>query len=137
VSEEKLDRILALLEGLDEEQLYQRVKARLAEEAPALLKVLTVTPQIQLEEKFETIEVDGKTPKGRVARLILDGWFDTPKNANKATEEINRRGGALVAARVYEACDALVALGFLYKQKLANRSYAYVVVEGMKANVRA
>ncbi len=136
-TQEKLDRILELLAAQpDEEAMYQRIKARLSKEAPQILEVLVERPQIRVETQVEKIKIDGKSPKGFIARLILDGWFSAPKNGNQTYEEVKRRGGgAHASARIYEACDALVALGFLYKTKTSNRSNAYVAVEGMDKHV--
>lgn len=120
---------------LDEEALYQRFKARLAKEAPAILKVLGAKPEIRIEDRIEVIEMDGKTAEGRVARLVHDGFFDAKRKAGEAEAEINKRGGNLEGITVYKAIETLVEKGFLWREKLSNRAVVYSAVDGMKQNI--
>jgi hypothetical protein len=117
--------------AIDEEALYQRFKARLVKEAPALLRVLVVKPEIDVRIERQKIEVDLKSARGMIAKLIADGFFDSTLSANAAWKETKRLwnyGGN--SARIYEQCDALVALGFMTKE-----SDGYRAVPDMKVNV--
>ena len=54
----------------DEEGLYQRFKSRLAQEAPALIKVLAISPEIQVTFERRTYEYDAGTAKKRANRIL-------------------------------------------------------------------
>lgn len=106
----------------DEEALYQRFKARLVKEAPAVLKVIGRIPEIEVTDVREVLELDGKTLRGRLALLITKGFFDEPKTGNAAYNELQRLGVATSKPNVYRECDKLAEAGFLTKE-----------VEGYKA----
>lgn len=115
----------------DEEALYQRFKSRLTKEAPKLLQILGIAPEISVSNERETIEVDGKSLRGRLAMLISKGWFDEPHNASMAWTELKRTGKDPGKPNVYKECDRLVEIGFLTKE-----SEGYQVVPGMKSSIR-
>lgn len=115
----------------DEEALYQRFKQRLMREAPALLKVLSIKPELQFHETREVIEVDGNTLRGRLARMIHAGWFDEPKTASAAYTELQRNGFGTAKPNVYKECDRLAEMGFLTKE-----ATGYQAVAGMKPSIR-
>jgi hypothetical protein len=118
--------------NFDEEALYQRFKARLAKEAPAIIKLLVEAPEIEIAEQRTVIEVDLTSAKGMVAKLILDDFFKDVISANAAWKECQRRWNYKGNnARVYEQCDALTSLGFLTKE-----SGGYQVVAGVKSRIR-
>lgn len=114
----------------DEEALYQRFKARLVKEAPVLLRVLSIAPEIEVSETRETIELDGKSLRGRMALLITRGFFDEPKVGNAAFNELKRLGVAVAKPNVYRECDKLAEMGFLTKEALG-----YQTVAGMKSRI--
>lgn len=116
--------------SIDEEQLYQRFKARLAAEAPAILKVLLQNPKIQIDYVPETIEVDGKTLRGRLARLIKEGLFDEPQTTGTVSAELTKRGFSNAASNVSRELGELAEMGFLTR----NNKW-WQVVESMKQNV--
>lgn len=112
------------------EQLFRTIKRRLIAEAPTLLKVLATKPEIDVEVTRETVQIDGKTWLGRVAQLVAEGWFDSPRKGQVVFEEAKRRGATGVGPRAYEACDKLLGMGFLTKE-----SDGYLAVKGMKVNI--
>lgn len=114
----------------DEEALYQRFKARLMKEAPALLRVLATVPEIEIQESRETIEIDGKSVRGALAKLIARGFFDSLKNGNQAFNELQRIGISVSKPNAYKECDKLTSMGFLTKE-----DGGYLAVENMKANI--
>src|SRR5205807_7742596 len=114
----------------DEETLYQRFKARLMKEAPALLRLLSVVPEIEILESRETIELDGKSIQGQLAKLISRGFFDEAKNGNTVFNELKRVGASVAKPNAYKGCDKLTAMGFLTKE--AN---GYQAVAGMKSHI--
>jgi len=99
------------------EDLYQAIKTRLAKEAPALLKVLTLKPGLEVEIRRETVTVDGSTWLGRTAQLVAEGFFKTPKKSGEVFKEAARRGARGIPARADEACKALLAKGFLSREE--------------------
>jgi hypothetical protein len=103
---------------LDEETLYQRFKARLTKEAPSILKVLVTKPELRIEEVTEIIEVDIKTARGMVAKLIQEGFVDDIVSANVIHKELKRRWDYRSSSvRIYEQCAALTSMGFLTKEE--------------------
>jgi hypothetical protein len=116
---------------IDEEGLYQRFKARLAKEAPALVKVLVHEPEINVEIERVTITADGTTAYGLLARLIAQGYFDEQKSATAAWKEMQRLGFKGISARVYEQLPKLTEQGFLTKEG----KDGYRAVKGMKVNI--
>lgn len=144
--EEKLDQLITLMTAgavvaptppaavpngqIDEEALYQRFKARLAKEAPALLKVLSLKTELQVTVERQVIEIDGKTVRGRLAKLVADGWFDQMKSGHAAYVELERTGGAGAKPNVYKALDYLSEIGIVTKE-----TNGYQVVPGAKINI--
>jgi len=143
-TEEKLDTLIELLSRgpqqaaaptshptptSDEEALYQRFKARLLRE-PAVLKVLATVPEIEIAESRETIEIDGKSVRGQIAKLIVRGFFDEPKNGNTVFNELKRIGVSVAKPNAYKECDKLNAMGFLTKE-----DSGYQAVANMKSRI--
>jgi hypothetical protein len=145
-TEEKLDILIGLLTKqatptaleatfappAEEEALYQRIKARLVKEAPAILQILKTAPEIEIRETREVIEVDGKSLRGRIASLIARGFFDKPVSGNAVFNECKRIGHATAKPNVYKECDRLTEMGFLTKEGEAG----YQAVANMKTSIR-
>jgi hypothetical protein len=98
---------------IDEEQLYQRIKARLTAEAPALIKLLVETPEISVKVERTTIEADGKSLFGRIALLVRNGFLDQPVTNSVIAKELGRIGAQTHPARTKEALAKLQQLGFV------------------------
>lgn len=124
------------------EELYQAIKERLAVDAPRLLKILLVKPEIEVEVVRETVRVDGKTLKGRVARLIADGFFDTGRLQSHVIAELERHGlGVSDKKNLPRDINSLVEMGFLTiedgKDNNGRARKAYQAVRDMKVNIVA
>lgn len=120
-------------ETFDNERLYQAFKARLIEEAstdPVLLRVLTERPQIEVQVKRVTLQIEGKSLKGRIAQLIAAGFFKETRTQAETQKELQRTGPSLHPANLMRALDALVSDGFLTDE---GRSFREVA--GMKVNI--
>jgi hypothetical protein len=113
----------------DVDALYAEFKRRLLVE-PAVLRVLSLKPTIDVETKRETVRVDGTSWLGRVAGLVADGFFDSPQRSGVAYREAVRRGATGIAARADEACKKLLAMGFLTRE-----DEGYKAVKGMQVNI--
>lgn len=125
-------RLASSLTG-DEEAVYQRFKARLIQEAatePAILKILTNRPELLVEVEKITVTADGNSLRGRVARLIANGFFDEVVTASAAYTELVRQGFKCAKPGVYKECDNLAGMGLLTKEKAG-----YKVAPGAKVNI--
>lgn len=78
-----------------EEALYQRFKRRLIDECktdPVLLRLLTLRPEIILELEPREVRVDGATLRGRIAKLLAAGWFQSGRATGAVRKELTRTG---------------------------------------------
>jgi hypothetical protein len=98
---------------------------------PTLLRISLAHPEMEITMTRHTVTQDGSSSLGLVARLLKGGFFDKTITATAAWHEMKRYGFAGVSARAYEACDKLVGMGFLTKEK-----DGYRAVAGRKADVR-
>jgi len=122
-------------ETMDNETLYQAIKARLLAEAaddPRILEVLVQQPEIRVRIARHTIEVGDDTLRGRLALLIHEGFFDEAKESGKAFAEVTRRGFKTAHPNVSRELQELARMGFLTR---SNKWYA--AVAAMKRNVVA
>ena len=122
-------------ETMDNEALYQAIKARLIAEAtedPRILEVLVRQPEIRVKIARHTIEVGDDTLRGRLALLIHEGFFDEAKESGKAFAEVTRRGFKTAHPNVSRELQELARMGFLTR---SNKWYA--AVAAMKRNVVA
>lgn len=117
--------------GDDEEALYQRFKARLVAEAPTILTVHLEAPEIRVQETRETIEADGNTPRGRVARLIASGYFDEAKKPGTVRAEMVRTGSDPGSNLGRDHLDKLVIMGFLTRE-----GDGYIVAPAAKSRIK-
>ena len=115
---------------VDTGELYQTILARLLKE-PAIIKLQTRKPELQVTETREIIDLSDTTLRGRLAKLIAKGFFDEPKNGNTAFNELKRLGFPTAKPNVYRECDALTAMGFLTKE-----ASGYQAVSDMKVNLK-
>lgn len=116
----------------DFEAMYGTIRDRLLEDAPAILQIALEQPAIEVSVKRNVIQTDGSTLRGRIALLIVDGYFDEPVGGTKVWKELQRRGfnGANNTGR---ELDGLSELGFLTHEA----GEGYKVVSGMKKNIKA
>jgi hypothetical protein len=74
----------------DFEQLYQSILQRLKQEAPAVLKLLTIEPELEVQIERKVIQVNGADPKGRVARLIAGDFFEKATEEGRTVADVHR-----------------------------------------------
>jgi hypothetical protein len=119
-----------------EEELYQKFKARLLSElrteAPALLKVAATAPELAVTVTREVIEIDGKSLRGRVARLIADGYLDAGKTNGEVTREITRTGPEAHPSNVLKEIKGLIEKGFVHKTEGGR----FIMAPGAKVNIK-
>lgn len=118
--------------NLSMEDCVKQVRERLLRE-PALIKLAMSTPEIEVTVTRETIALDHSTPKGRLAWLISDGFFDTPRTTPDLTPEFRRRGWMAMTGRPIPLgpilCN-LTEMGFLTLEE-----EGYQAVKDMKVRI--
>jgi hypothetical protein len=119
----------------DEDALYERILSRLRREAPHVLKVLASRPELKIEVETVLIVADGSSLRGRIARMLQEGFFKDPgKNGSVVQTELTRRGFDCARPGVYKECDALAEMGFLTKE-YSGKNVSYVEVPDMKVQI--
>lgn len=112
--------------------IYNYVKERLAREAPALLKVLQIEPEIEIKVTREVVEVDLTSTRGMMALLLHEGFMDKPIKSQAVWHELKRRWNFKgIAARAHEQLEWLASRSFLTKE-----ADGYKAVPAMRKNVR-
>jgi len=98
-----------------EEDQYQKWKTRLIaelrQEAPALLKVLGTSPELEVTIERKVVEINTSTLRGRLAQLVAEDFFAEPQTGHKAFVELKRCGFATSKPNVYRELHGLAALG--------------------------
>lgn len=97
----------------DFEEFYQKTVARLRQEAPELIQVLAISPEIEVTFERKTFEYDAGSPKGALMRLIAEGWLDEPGSPNKLYVELRRLGVSVAKPTVYGWCKEFSKSGLL------------------------
>jgi hypothetical protein len=113
------------------EELYQKILSRLVRDVPSnpqILRLMATQPEILVQVKKTTLEIDGQTLKGRLARLIVEGFFQNAATGHAAYQELVKRGASTAKPNVYRGLDELATMGFLLK--IPNEGY--VAAPGMK-----
>lgn len=118
----------------DFEATYAAIKARLLSDLPteqALLRLLVLKPELMVEVTRQVIHVDGKTLRGRIARLVADGFFGSARTSAQVLEELLKRGADRPSnIELGNEMKALCDMGFFTRD---NKWYS--LVDGMKVNV--
>jgi hypothetical protein len=109
------------------------VKERLLADASVdarVLDILVKQPELRVKIERQVISVDGDDLQGRLARLILEGWFDEAKTSGNVQAELTKRGFNTAAPNISRELANLARMGFLTRD---NKWYR--VVESMKRNI--
>jgi hypothetical protein len=114
----------------DEDALYQRFKARLVEEAPAMVAVLIKQPEIAVKVEIERVDMGGKSLDGRVALLIHRGFMDAERKTGEVYAELKRTGPETNNKSLSNTLADFVRMGFLTRE-----GKSYKAVAGMKRNI--
>jgi hypothetical protein len=100
----------------DSEAIYQFVKQRLATDAPALLRVVTIRPEMEVQVQRRTVTMDGSSTRGRLAKLVSLGFLNDTRRFSECLREIERTGPRVNNKSLAMAFKELVAAGFLTKE---------------------
>lgn len=110
--------------------LYEDFKRRLLAE-PAVLRVLSMKPEMIVEVERKTVTVDGTSVKGRVAKLLASGFFKTAQGQGDTRTALRRTGPDINTGTLSKVFAELLADGFLEKYGATK----YVEVPDMKVNI--
>ena len=117
-------------DGNDTERIYQAFKARLIEEAPAVIRILVDRPEIEVTVQRRVIEVDGDGLRGRIGRFLKEGFFDQPRTPSMLIAELAKRGFSTAPPNISRELGELTSMGFLTRD---NKWYR--VVSEMRVNL--
>lgn len=117
----------------DLERAYEVFKARLVAEAPGILEVLTIRPELIVRVQRQTITVDGETLRGRIAALIAGGFIDEAQTTSTVMAELSRRGFGTAAPNVSKELGELARMGFLTRDNKWYRAVADMRVNIVEA----
>jgi hypothetical protein len=123
-------REYSLEESMDAERMYQAIKERLIREAPKIISLLRVKPEIDVEVKREKIVLTTKTTKGRVAALIAEGFFAERRGNSEVKAKLAEQGWSEAPPNISNAFKDLTRMGFL--RDVGGR---YQEVADMKVNI--
>lgn len=112
------------------EQTYQAFKARLIADMPALLRVLTNAPELEVAVARRTVEANGQSLKGRIALLLKQGFFSEVRSNNAVVKELGRTGKQVHPSNSLRELRDLLADGFL-----TDEGTGYRAVDGMQVRV--
>jgi hypothetical protein len=129
-----LPRVFTAGETMENEHLYQAIKARLIAELPEdsrVIAVVTARPELRVEVERHVIKVDGASLRGRIARLIAEGFFAQARTSAQVLDELLRRGADRPSnIELGSELKALCEMGFFTRD---NKWYS--LVAGMAVNV--
>lgn len=91
---------------------------------PQALSVIVCDPQIRIHHQPVELRIDGDSLRGRLARLIQEGWFDEARNGNAAFNELKRRGARIAKPNVYRELDKLSEWGFVTREPAGYQAVA-------------
>lgn len=112
------------------EAIVTLVIERLRTMEPKLLKVLLERPEMKVEMKKETITADGRSLRGRIARMIMAGDFGGDGlNGKAATRALIDAGFKCAHPQVYAELDELTEMGFLRTFKRSDGERRYVTAD--------
>lgn len=117
--------------GETDEALYQAIKARLLEEAPALLRLILQRPELEVSVQRRVVEAEGDSTLGRVARLIKADFLADSRRFGEILRELERTGTRVNNKSLSVALKELVVAGFLTKESVDR----YRAVPDMKVRV--
>lgn len=111
------------------EQIIDELRRRVKDE-PGLVRVLVDKPQLEVKIQRRTIEVDGATLRGRITKLLAEGFFDDGATNSGTRTALKRTGPDTNNANIGNVLNELLRWGFLTLE-----GDRFVAVKGMKVNI--
>lgn len=121
---------VSLADTMVNERLYQAIKDRLVKEAPGILKVLAIKPELEVRVERRVIQMDDTNFRGRIARMLAAGFYDQGATNSATRKELARTGKDMDNKSIWTFLEQLKGMGFLTKD-----GDRYVAVPGMKVNI--
>jgi len=117
-----------------DDSLYQAVKARLIAELPTdprVMEIVLARPELRVKVQRHILTIDGRSLRGRIARLIADEYFDQARTSANVLDELLKRGADRPSnIELGTELKALCDMGFFTRD---NKWYS--LVPGMKVSV--
>jgi hypothetical protein len=98
--------------GFSLDEIWAEVKRRAVAD-PSVLKILTSKPEIEVLVERKTIQIDGSSLKGRVARLIAQGFMREGVTHGATRTELKRTGPDVNSGNLSTVFKDFVRDGFL------------------------
>jgi hypothetical protein len=114
----------------EREAMYDWIVAK-AQKDPGVLRFLTIRPEIQVDISRKFIVLSDSSLKGRVALMIVDGFFDSGVTGYQVWQYLSAHGVACGKPNAYTACAELCNMGFLVKESKGDATN-YKRVLGLK-----
>lgn len=79
----------------DKEKLFEQFKTWLLKDLdvdPVFVKLLANVPEMEVQFTSNKVTLTDDTMRGRVARLMAQGWFDTTRTVGGCRTELKRTG---------------------------------------------
>jgi len=104
----------------DIEGFMANIAARVIEQIrkdPVLIRLAVEKPAVEITVNRKVVTMDDSTIKGKIAKLLHEGWFAQERNAAETHAEVVRRGMAPKTPQVrsWEALNEFCSLGLLYR----------------------
>lgn len=116
----------------DADALYAEFKRRLIEDGdPQIVRLLQTKPEINVVVERKTVEIDGQSLKGRVARLVSTGFYDKGAMHSGTRTELKRTGPDVNSGNLSTTLASFVKDGFLTLEA----ENKFTAVAGMKINL--
>lgn len=98
----------------DMDAIYAEVKRR-AQADPGVLKLLTTKPEIEVTVKRAVINMDNESYRGRIAKMLAEGFYDGGATNSATRTELKRTGKDMDNRSIGRALDDLVNQGFMVR----------------------
>ncbi len=103
----------------DFDKLYEKIKRRLLDDLrvdPVFVRLLASTPEIELTLEPRIVPMDGSSVKGRICRLVADGFFADAKRQAEVNKRLDSTGGQVNSGRLSVAMGELVIDGVFVRE---------------------
>jgi hypothetical protein len=102
---------------------------------PAIISVVSRFPEIEILRKREKIELHGQALRGRLAKMIADGFFDAGAQLAECSLHLNSIGQGTANKQLSRELGVLTSMGFLVKNGNTNQTQ-YKRVPGLRVSTR-
>lgn len=111
--------------ALDRENIGEIIALLRAQ--PEVIELLRSTPVLRQTIRRPVLSLDESNMKGRLGRLIADGFFQQPRSVVDVQKELKRRGCPTPTTNIYKPIDSLTEAGALILEDAG-----YQIAPGLK-----